>query len=63
MSSVLLIAAAFLGPADGASGPLTPGEWPMFRGPNGAGVGADPLPADLIRPENLRWQTDVPGRG
>ena len=42
---------------------LTPGEWPMFRGPNGSGIGADPLPADLIREENLVWRVDVPGRG
>ncbi|WP_165700833.1 outer membrane protein assembly factor BamB family protein [Alienimonas californiensis] len=63
MSSALLLAAAvaFAAPADDLD--LTPGAWPMFRGPNGVGVGADPLPADLIRPENLRWQVDVPGRG
>ena len=42
---------------------LTPGEWPMFRGPNGQGIGTDPLPADLIRDENLVWKIEVPGRG
>ena len=65
MTAALLIAAAVaFAPADSPQAEtLTPGEWPMFRGPNGAGVGADPLPADLIRPENLRWQVDVPGRG
>ncbi|NNJ23990.1 PQQ-binding-like beta-propeller repeat protein [Alienimonas chondri] len=64
MSSALLIAAAvvFAGPAD-AGETLTPGEWPMFRGPNGSGVGTDPLPADLIQSKYLRWQVDVPGRG
>ena len=42
---------------------FTPGEWPMFRGPNGQGVAYGALPADLIRDENLRWSVEVPGRG
>ena len=56
----LLLAAALLAPGEDR---LTPGEWPMFRGPNGQGVGADPLPADLIRDENLVWKVEVSGRG
>ena len=60
----LLAALALLAPPGGSPGePLTPGEWPMFRGPNGSGIGADPLPADLIREGNLVWRVDVPGRG
>ena len=74
-----LLLAACLAPPDGPPGELpggpevnaapidverfTPGEWPMFRGPNGQGVGADPLPADLIRDEDLVWKVEVPGRG
>ncbi|MFH5804260.1 PQQ-binding-like beta-propeller repeat protein [Alienimonas sp. DA493] len=62
MSCALLIVAAVAVAAAGDLN-LTPGPWPMFRGVNGVGVGPDPLPADLIRPENLRWSVEVPGRG
>ena len=61
MPPALLLAAALLAPPEAET--LTPGEWPMFRGPNGSGIGADPLPADLIREENLVWKVEVPGRG
>ena len=79
LPALLIAAAACFAPPAGPPGELpggpevnaapidvetfTPGEWPMFRGPNGQGVGADPLPADLIRDKNLVWQVEVPGRG
>ena len=77
--ALLIAAAACFAPPAGPPGELsggpavnaapidverfTPGEWPMFRGPNGQGVGYGTLPADLIRDENLRWSVEVPGRG
>ena len=40
--------------------------WPMFRGPNAAGVGADPAPPiawDVTANEQVRWKTAIPGTG
>lgn len=37
--------------------------WPQFRGPGGAGIGADPgLPERWSATENVAWKTDLPGR-
>ncbi len=39
------------------------GNWPQFRGANGAGVGDEKnLPANWSKSENIRWKADVPGR-
>lgn len=40
--------------------------WPMFRGPNATGLGADPAPPiawDVSANEQLRWKTAIPGTG
>ncbi|MBX3744565.1 MAG: PQQ-binding-like beta-propeller repeat protein [Verrucomicrobiae bacterium] len=44
---------------------LDPGTalWPQFRGPDGAGVSADPrVPDTWSATENVAWKTDLPGR-
>jgi outer membrane protein assembly factor BamB len=42
----------------------TAGDWPQFRGPNGAAVAADTgLPVKWSTTENVRWKIDLPGRG
>src|SRR5208337_2343589 len=40
-------------------------DWPCFRGPTGMGVVQDDprLPARWSKTENVRWVTEVPGRG
>ena len=38
-------------------------NWPQFRGPNAAGVSANPnLPDKWSTTENVAWKTDLPGR-
>ena len=37
------------------------GDWPRFRGPNGTGTAAGPLPA--IDPAAPLWKVKLPGRG
>jgi outer membrane protein assembly factor BamB len=40
------------------------GDWPRFRGPNGSGVADDKgLPVKFSKDENVRWKTELPGRG
>ncbi len=39
------------------------GDWQQFRGPNGNGIASDAvLPATLDQ-KNLKWSTEMPGRG
>ena len=39
-------------------------DWPQFRGPTGDGVArSSNPPAEWSESENVRWKTDVPGRG
>ena len=39
-------------------------SWPQFRGPDGQGHSdATDLTADWDNPENILWQTSIPGRG
>jgi outer membrane protein assembly factor BamB len=41
-----------------------PGEWPRFRGPDGAGVAdGSTLPQNWTTTTNVAWSIDVPGRG
>ncbi|MCB1235667.1 MAG: PQQ-like beta-propeller repeat protein [Verrucomicrobiae bacterium] len=40
------------------------GNWPRFRGPDGAGVSADTaVPLTWSESENLKWRADLPGPG
>ncbi len=41
------------------------GDWSRFRGPNGSGVSPDstPTPVTWSETENLKWKTDLPGKG
>lgn len=39
-------------------------DWPQFRGPTGQGVAAGiDLPLTWTEQDNVRWRTDVPGKG
>ncbi|QEG38362.1 PQQ-binding-like beta-propeller repeat protein [Roseimaritima ulvae] len=41
-----------------------PSDWPAWRGPTGNGVAVDqPLPTTWNNSTNLKWRSDVPGRG
>ncbi|MBG88186.1 MAG: hypothetical protein CMO80_14965 [Verrucomicrobiales bacterium] len=40
----------------------TAGEWTRFRGPNGAGVASDQIPAKWSS-GNIKWKTSLPGVG
>tara|TARA_Y100001934_G_C12311651_1_gene755237 strand:- start:188 stop:1408 length:1221 start_codon:yes stop_codon:yes gene_type:complete len=37
-------------------------NWPRFRGPNGAGVSAAPIPVQW-KPDQIKWKTPLPGVG
>ena len=37
-------------------------NWPRFRGPNGAGVSADPIPVHW-KANHFKWKTPLPGVG
>ena len=42
------------------------GDWPMFRGPRGSGIGqgaSPPLRWDCSTGENVRWRLELPGLG
>jgi outer membrane protein assembly factor BamB len=38
-------------------------EWPGWRGLNAAGIGTGSPPVEFGPAQNLRWQTELPGRG
>ena len=40
---------------------LSAADWPRFRGPNGTGVAAGPLPP--INPTAPLWKVEIPGKG
>lgn len=65
--AVLAITTAFLAAAAFGETPeqKAPTNWTRFRGPNGDGVAADDprLPDKWSKTENVKWVTDVPGRG
>jgi outer membrane protein assembly factor BamB len=45
-----------------ASG-LEAGDWPRFRGPNGAGISPEAVPNEWGPDKNVKWSIDLPGRG
>src|SRR5262249_55086075 len=46
-----------------SAGPVVAGDWPQFRGSNGAGgAHATGLPPPRAKTENIRWKTETPGR-
>ena len=46
------------------AGPAWAANWPQFRGPNNAGIAADPnVPTTWSETQNLAWKTALPGRG
>ena len=60
LSIILLLASSTLGPrAEGIE------NWPCFRGPTAMGVVEDDprLPDRWSKTENVRWVTELPGRG
>jgi len=47
-------------------GPISPRNWPSFRGQNASGVADDqwpPITWDVEKGINLRWKTPIPGLG
>lgn len=45
------------------SGLASAGDWPRFRGPNGAGIAADKDVPVKWTEENILWKTPIPGVG
>jgi len=43
--------------------PATAQNWPQFRGPDGFGVAATPVPTEFGPNQNLAWKTRLPGGG
>jgi len=39
------------------------GDWPQFRGPDGAGISAESVPTEWSESQNLRWKAALPGPG
>ncbi len=55
-----MVAFALFTPGVGAN---AQSNWPLFRGPNGAGLGFHPnLPHKWSASENVAWKTELPGR-
>jgi len=53
LAAVLLLASAARG-----------GDWPQFRGPNGAGTSEETgLPVEWGKEKNIRWKAPLPGKG
>jgi outer membrane protein assembly factor BamB len=42
---------------------LTAGAWPQFRGPSGDGQVDGKLPTEWSESSNVKWKTNIPGRG
>jgi outer membrane protein assembly factor BamB len=42
---------------------VSPTEWPWWRGPQGNGVAQGSAPTHWSGDQNVRWKTDIPGRG
>lgn len=42
---------------------LAAADWTRFRGPNGSGEVAEPVPVEWSKTENLLWKVPVTGRG
>jgi outer membrane protein assembly factor BamB len=43
--------------------PVVEGEWPRWRGPFNTGVARGSAPVNWSDTENVKWKTDVPGKG
>jgi outer membrane protein assembly factor BamB len=58
VASVLVLGLSIATPAIG-------GDWPRFRGPNGAGVSTDEKapPTEWSETKNLKWKFELPGPG
>jgi outer membrane protein assembly factor BamB len=54
---------AFAAAAVVTSGLAAAGDWPRFRGPNGAGVAAGDVTLQWSKAENVLWKVELPGRG
>lgn len=46
-----------------APGASTAGDWERFRGENGQGISADPVPLKWSATENMKWKVALPGAG
>ncbi|WP_083233403.1 PQQ-binding-like beta-propeller repeat protein [Planctopirus hydrillae] len=43
---------------------LLAADWPQFRGPSGEGLSSETmLPIEWSEEKNIRWKTEIPGRG
>lgn len=38
-------------------------DWTRFRGPNGSGISASDVPARFGADKNMKWKSELPGRG
>jgi outer membrane protein assembly factor BamB len=59
--AVLLCLAAIVGL--NAAPPEPAGDWPQWRGPNGAGIGEGAFPDRWSPTEHIAWKTEIPGKG
>ena len=58
------MAKAIADPAESASGPTKPENWPAWRGPRGDGTSLESnVPTRWSATENVAWKTAVPGAG
>jgi len=47
----------------GGAVPLATDDWPQWRGPQGAGIGAGTYPDRWSPTEHIAWKTEIPGKG
>jgi outer membrane protein assembly factor BamB len=62
LALVLPLVAAVSDPV-GTSGASEAAHWPHWRGPTADGVARGALPTAWSDTENVRWKTEIPGRG
>ena len=58
LSFTLALPAAFVQAAED-----DPAHWPHWRGPDGTGVARSAAPTQFSAEQNVKWVTDIPGRG
>lgn len=63
MTRFVLLAAAAVSAAGVHLPAAAAGDWPRFRGPNGAGVADGPAPVAWTKGGNVLWTAELPGRG
>jgi outer membrane protein assembly factor BamB len=62
VSCLLLV--CVLGTFGGASSLYAADDWPQFRGPTGQGIStATDVPLEWSSTKNVKWKTEIPGRG